>query len=193
MAKNPAAAAATNDVRKQTFTLVRPIPGPSGELAALTLMEPQLKHMIVAERKKSRAEQAMSLISALSGVPEVHLKRLKIQDVRAMERWADGLRTSKTATVNPLPEGGAEVILTAPIQAGSATVSTIRLREPDLEASVAVESFEKPFEMTAAMIAALADLTIPVITQLTTADVAAIEEWLAPFVDSSSAAEAGAT
>ena len=38
-------------------------------------------------------------------------------------------------------------------------------------------------EARAAMIAALSDLTIPVVSRLSLRDLAVIEGWLAPFVD----------
>lgn len=174
------------------FALSKPIEDKGQIHAKLTLAEPELRHMIIAERKPSGAELAASLIAQLSGVSELAIRRLKIKDLRAIEAWIRGLRETSGCSFEE-DAGGALFVLSSPIETNGTPVERLRLREPDIEASIAVERFSKPHEQTAAMIAALADLTIPVVTRLKLRDLAVIEAWLTPFVeDTSSKAGAGA-
>ncbi len=190
MTKKPGAAAPAGESR--VFTLSRPIEDKGQPLAELKLAEPELRHMIVAERKPSGAELAVSLISQLSGVSEAAIRRLKLKDLRAIEAWIRELRLTSTCAFEE-DAVGALFVLSSPIETNGTPIDRLRLREPDIEASIAVEKFAKPHEQTAAMIAALTDLTIPVVTRLKLRDLAVIEAWLTPFVDdTSSKAGAGA-
>lgn len=179
----------------KTFPLSRPIAHKGQTWSELTLFEPHLHHLITAERRPTTTEFSISLVAQLSGIPEEAVRRLKLADLRAVEKWVTHLRGSTQTLVSADDETGHAVFaLMVPIQTNSQPIDSVRLREPDLEASVAVESFKKQYEQTAAMIAALADLTIPVVLRLALRDLAAIEVWLAPFVDDTKSREGrGAT
>lgn len=189
MTKKPGAVAPAGESR--VFALSRPIEDKGQTLAELTLAEPELRHMIVAERKPSGAELAVSLIAQLSGISETAIRRLKLKDLRAIEAWIRDLRLTSACSFEE-DVGGALFVLSSPIETNGTPIERLRLREPDIEASIAVEKFSKPHEQTAAMIAALTDITIPVVTRLKLRDLAVIEAWLTPFVeDTSSKAGAG--
>lgn len=191
MNKKPGAAAPAGESR--VFVLSRPIEDKGQPLAELKLSEPELRHMIVAERKPSGAELAVSLIAQLSGASEAAIRRLKLKDLRAIEAWIRDLRLTSSCAFEEDAAGGALFVLSSPIETNGTPIERLRLREPDIEASIAVEKFSKPHEQTAAMIAALTDLTIPVVTRLKLRDLAVIEAWLTPFVDDTgSKAGAGA-
>lgn len=185
-----------SEAERRTFTLSGPIADTTGNLVTtITLSEPELGHLMLAEHEKSGGEQAAALISQLSGIPKAALRRLKLADLKAFERWMRELREIGGAAYEDDGAGGAVFTLALPIPVeGGKAIDKLRLRTPDLDASIAVEKFKKQHEQTAAMIAALADLTIPVVRRLKIRDVAVIEAWLAPFVTESEApASPGAT
>lgn len=197
MAKQTAAAAAETATPRlsQTFPLSRPIAHKGQTWSEITLAEPHLSHFIVAERQPTNTEFSISLVVQLSGIPEEAVRKMKLVDLRAVQKWVSHLRATGGALVShDEATGHAVFALVVPIPTNTAPIETIRLREPDLESSVAVEAFKKQHEQTAAMIAALADLTIPVVSRLSLRDLAVIEAWLAPFVDDTKSREApGAT
>lgn len=197
MAKTAPAVAETAETPKltKTFALARPIVHQGETTSELTLSEPHLHHLITADRKPTTTEFSISLVSQLSGLPEEAVRKLKLTDLRAVEKWVANLRGSTPTLVSADEETGHAVFaLAVPIPTNAKPITTVRLREPDLEASVAVEAFKRQYEQTAAMIAALADLTVPVVSRLALRDLAAIEAWLAPFVEDTKSKEArGAT
>lgn len=199
MAKTAAAAAAEaappSAPLTRTFALSRPISHKGQTWAEMTLAEPHLRHLIAAERQPTSAGFSISLVAQLSGIPEEAVRRMKIADLRAVERWVSELRGSTPTLISEDDQAGHAVFaLVVPIETNAQPITSVRLREPDLEASIAVEAFKKQYEQTAAMIAALADLTIPVVSRLALRDLAAIEAWLAPFVDDTRSREGrGAT
>lgn len=181
MTKKPGAAAPEAVGLSRIFMLRRPIVDQGVTVAEITLVEPELRHLTIAERKPSGGEEALSLISQLSGVSEAALRGLKLQDMRAIQRWIDGLRVESTATHVEQDEG-AIFTLSVPLPTATGSIDKLRLREPDVECSIAVEKFKKPREQTAAMLAALADLTIPIVSRIKVRDLSLIEAWLTPFV-----------
>lgn len=192
MAKKPGAAAPAGETR--VFALSRPIVDGGVQVTSLTCIEPKLQHMITAEREPTGGGLAANLISQLSGVSQDAVLKVKLGDLRQIERWIKELRASGTARFEEDPQGGAVFHLALPIETNGPPITSIRLREPDIEASIAVERFKRHSEQTAAMIASLSDLTIPLVSRLALRDVAVIEAYLAPFVASTPSMEAaGAT
>lgn len=169
---------------KFTLKLARPIDDGAGlTWDDLTIAEPTLGHRMTAERAStSEVEQVVRFFALLSGVPEEAIQKLKTSDARKLNRWVDGL---------PLPKWEAPTVngdrhtfkLLCPIEIeGQVPISEITLREPDLAAGIAVEKFKSPREQTAASIASLSGLTIPVVRKMKMRDVERIEAWMLPFV-----------
>lgn len=182
-------------VLTETFTLVRPIVHQGQTWTEMTLEEPQLLHMIKAEKEPTSTEFSISLITQLSSIPPAVARKLKLRDLRAVERWVGTLRNTKATLVSADDATGEATFgLIRPLPTNTAPIATITLHEPDLEASVAVEKFKKQYEQTAAMIASISGITIPVVSRLALRDLAVIEGWLLPFVDDArSTGAAGAT
>lgn len=186
-----------------TITLARPIVDKGKPVATLTLPPLTLAHKIASERASAGAAQSVALIAALAGVSEDAVRTLVLRDLRAIERaMRVPLDTARLPTTEP-NAFGMSVTLSHPIATDAgAKVERLAIREPDVEASIAVEAVARndtrngrvvplnPSEQTAAMIATLTGLTIPEIGRLRMVDVAAIEGWLLPFVIDTSLSEA---
>lgn len=187
MAKEKAAAERPPHGETRTFTLTRPLKDAEGnEVRELTLVEPELRHAVQAERAHptSPSKQTIHLIAALGGVTEGVIERLVVKDAREIQRWLARLDTA-AALRDHFEEGALEQTfeLSVPIPTDKAPITRVTVRAPDLGASVAVERFKLDGEVKAALIAYLADLTIPVVMRMKRRDVARIEGWLGPFVD----------
>jgi hypothetical protein len=77
--------------------------------------------------------------------------------------------------------------LYGPVETNDGKVARVTLREPDLESAVAVERMnETSAQATAAMIASLSGLTIPVVMRMKQRDVVRMERWLDFFSDAGS-------
>lgn len=175
-------------------TLTRPIIENGNEIRSLELVEPELGHLIKAERAGTGSEQSAAMVAELSGISAQTARRVLLRDLRAIERWVDGLKSEASCTFETDARGGARFNLGRPLPTEREPIAVVTLREPDIEAAIAVEKFKHPAEQTAAIIAVLADLTIPIVARLTLADLAVIEAWLVPFVRDTPSREArGAT
>lgn len=192
MAKAPPLVA-TGETMK--LKLAVPVEDKGVVIGEVTVQEPELRHQIAAERTSSQTEQAIRLISQLTGLPESVARRLKFRDAARIRGWVGGLMDSiEPLDCDPLLEGGPKTFqLLVPIDGGK-PINEITIQEPDIEAGIAVEKFKHQHEQDAAMIAALSGLTIPVVSRLKMRDVARIKAWLLPFVtDTGLTEEAGAT
>lgn len=187
--------AAAEELKRFTLALSRPIADDAGQSwSALTLIEPDLGARMAAERETSSdVAQVTRLFAELSGVPENAIAKLKTPDARKINAWLDGLGDDDAPA--PTVEGDRHTFtLLCPIVLdGQEPIKTITLREPDLAAGIAVERFKRRHEITAATIAALSGLTIPVVSRLKMRDAGRVEAWLIPFVaDTDSTADLGA-
>lgn len=192
----PAPAAAADNLKRLTLALSRPIADDAGQSwSTLTFSEPDLGARMAAERETtSEVAQVTRLFAELSGVPETAIAKLKTPDARKVNAWLDALGDDDDATA-PTVEGDRHTFtLLCPIVLdGQEPIKTITLREPDLAAGIAVERFKRRHEITAATIAALSGLTIPVVSRLKMRDAGRVEAWLIPFVaDTDSTADLGA-
>lgn len=198
MTKTKVAAApevAADAVLTKTFVLRRPIPGQNGKpISEITVEEPRLGHAVVAGRKTGANQQTIALLSAVSGVPEDSIKKLKTVDALRINVWLKTLEGTNEVVEDPAT-GDVTLPLTVPIRDGNKLITEITLREPDLEAGIAVEKMVTQHEQLAATIASLSGLTIPTVNQLRLRDVAAVEAWLGPLGDELTSAvnELGAT
>lgn len=170
-------------VLTKEFSLHRPIPDADGKPVVLvTVEEPRLGHAVVAGRKKGANQQTIALLSQVMGLPEDSVKKMKIVDATRINAWLksinDGHKVKEDAST-----GEVTLTLLTPIRDGNKKITEITLREPDLEAGIAVEKWETQHEQLAATIASLSGLTIPIVNQLRFRDLAAIEGWLAPLGD----------
>jgi len=174
----------------KVFNLAVPITDDAGSTwTSITLREPTLRDQANIQRRTTATgtEQAVQLIAALSGVPESAVRRLKTRDVRRMERWQRGLVDEAIAIDVTDDDNGDHLapsktfVLASPIETESAPITEITVREPDLEAGIAIEKFKTAGEQTAAMLAALTGLPIPSVMRLAARDVARIERWLSFF------------
>lgn len=185
MAKKPTTAAGVAaEGLSKTFTLQRAIPTPDGgAISEISVVEPELHHFIKAGRKSTLTEQTISLIAQLSGQTEESVKRMKTPDARRIQAWLTSLSDLSVARSTARGEGDARTFdLSVPLADGATMITSLTLREPDLESAIAIERFKTEPEQTAAMIAALSGHVIPLISRLKVRDVGAIEEWLIPFV-----------
>lgn len=199
MAKKAGAAVAASSAIERTFQLAVPIRGDDGkEWSALTLQEPLLRHRVEAQRRKSatETERTIVILSALSGASEAALRRMKSRDARKVSAWLDSLQVSArqaddladAAEQNDVVSGSALPLertfqLLVPIDVPGAPVTSVTVREPDLEAGIAVERMQSPGEQTAALIASCAGLVIPVVMRMSLRDVARLERWFDFFFD----------
>lgn len=173
----------------KVFKLAVPIADDAGSTwTSITLREPTLRDQANIQRRTtlSGTEQAAQLIAALSGIPESAVRRLKTRDVRRMERWQRRLVDEAIALDITADDDGAlapskTFRLASPIETEATPITEITVREPDLEAGIAIEKFKTAGEQTAAMLAALSGLPIPAVMRLAARDVARIERWLSFF------------
>ena len=182
----------SREPERLTLKLSRPIKADDGRTwSEITIVEPELSHHIEADRKASGMERAIAIYATISGIPEDAIRRLKTIDAKAIQRWINGLRGGEP----PVDNGGVWTFsLAFPIEVDGQPVAQISLREPDLEAGIALEKFNgKPNAQIAASIAALSGLTIPIVRRMKMRDVAQFEAWLYPFVaDTTSETSPGA-
>ncbi|WP_024275948.1 phage tail assembly protein [Hyphomicrobium sp. 802] len=162
--------------------LSRPISDGAQIWNELTIKEPTLADHIMSDQKPEGMAQVIALYAIVSGVPEEAIRRMKTQDSRKLQAIIE--QRAEDAP-EPITEAdGATFTLLHPIDAGGRKVTTITLREPDLEAGIAIEKVKGgPNQVTAASIAVLSGLTIPVIAKLQMKDVWRMEEWLLPFLN----------
>lgn len=187
MSKKQGAVQAAAETR--TFALARPIADDTGKAyPSITLTEPELHHLAQVERKTTAGENEISaaLISILSGVPETAVRRIKLRDVLQIQRWvddvmasgvkADLLREAAAPIEANEPERTFELLV--PVVLNDATLARITMREPDLEAGIAIEKFKLPSEQTAALIATCSGQIIPNVMRMKVRDVRRIERWV---------------
>jgi len=174
----------------KVFNLAVPITDDAGSTwTSITLREPTLRDQAAVQRRTSATgtEQTAQLLSILSGVPESAVRRLKTRDARRMQKWerllvADAIEKDVAAddpTADLAPYR--TFVLASPIQTDTGALTEITVREPDLEAGIAIEKFKTTAEQTAAMLSALSGHPIPVVMRLAARDVARIERWLSFF------------
>jgi len=188
-----------------TLTLSKPIKGDDGRVwETLTAVEPELRHVVAAgmpltvttivngkpavqaARTRTAQEQTIALVSAITGIPETAVSRMKVRDAKAINGWVDDLRRQAFEAAAPVDDDdGATFALLAPIADGGRVISELHVREPDLAAGVATEPFKTEGEQMRAMIASLTGLTIPVINGLKLRDVTRVEAYVVPLLDGS--------
>lgn len=169
-----------------TFELSRPVADEAGKVyTEITVEEPSLADFIQADRKSaSPAEKGIVIIAIAGHLPIEAVKRMKLPDANRIKRWLERLRDKAAGEGHDEPTDDGRVFeLITPIQNGTQTVSRVTLIEPDLGSGVAVEKFKSEHEQTAALIATLSGLTIPVVHQLRLRDIARMEAWFYPFLD----------
>lgn len=186
----PAAPAVAPAALSHTFALARPVNGKDGQpLAALTVAEPEQRHIVNAEREHagSEAAQAVHMLAALTGLPRESVLAMSIADAQRIQRWMGQVMAEAIAIDAPAdPSEGARTFgLVAPIETDAVPVASVTVRAPDLAASIVVEKFKGDGQRLAAMIAELSGLSLPVVLRMKRRDVARIERWLAPFVTGS--------
>lgn len=194
----PAGAGAIAPARPQRMTttirLVRPITENGQTWEELTVREPDLGDRIAAERKGEGMEAAIQLFAILTGLPPAAARKMKTRDARAIQTWLGSITPEPEPETEPDLSETKTFRLSVPIEADGRVLTEITLREPDLEAGIAVEKLKGRYEQTAASIAVLSGLTIPVVRRLVMRDVVRMEAWLLPFVaDTSSTAAVGET
>lgn len=170
-----------------TIKLGRPITDGQTTWTELTITPPTLGHHMASEQNGVGMSQVVSLYASLAAVPVEAMKGLKTVDARKLEKAIEKLNSGKDAPA-PVPHDvdGATFKLLTPIDAGGGRMlGSITLREPDLAAGIAIEKFQRDHEQTAASIAVLSGLTMPVVAALAMRDVRRIEAWLLPFVNDS--------
>lgn len=188
MAKEKAAAERPPHGETRTFTLTRPVVDDAGkEYATITIAEPELHHQVQVERKKTAGESEITaaLIGLLSGLPDAAVRRLKLRDVIAIKTWLDGVISSgvkadlarEAAAPLSLDEPERPFELLVPVALSDGVLTRITVREPDLEAGIAVERFALPSEQTAALIATCSGQIIPNVMRMKVRDVRRIERW----------------
>jgi hypothetical protein len=184
---NTKAAAHLNDdvaeeaAKRRTIKLSRVISDGTNTWNEITLAEPTLAHHIASERAEGMA-QVIALYSTLSGVPEEAIRRMKTVDSRKIQAVLEETLDDAPAP-RPAEVDGAVFDLLHPISAGGRPIKSVTLREPDLEAGIALEKVKGgPNQITAASIAILSGLTIPVVSKLSKKDVKRMEAWLLPFL-----------
>lgn len=188
------AAAATGET--MTFVLAVPVEDKDQVIDTVTVIEPELRHHIEAERAAGQAESAVKLIARMTGLSEAAARKMKFRDANSIKKWVAGLIDGvEPLDCDPLVEGGPkEFKLIVPIADGAKVITSVTIQEPDIESGIAIEKFKKQHEQDAAMIAVLSGLTIPVVSKLKMRDVSRIKAWLLPFVSATdSTEEAGAT
>jgi hypothetical protein len=159
----------------------------------ITVTPPTLGHHIAADQKPEGMAQVVHLYSLLTGIPEEAIRRIKTVDSRAIQKFIDARAVDAPAPA-PIEDNGDGVVidLLHPISAGGRPLKSITLREPDLEAGIAVEKVKGgPHQGTAASIAVLSGLTIPVVSKLSMLDVKRIEAWMLPFLTDTDQMEDG--
>lgn len=179
-------ASAPTPILKRTFTLSRPIFDEKGTTwTELTLVEPELQHQVKAQRGKTstHTEQVAGFFAALSGVPEAAIRKLKTRDAHRMKAWVDTLSADGPEDAEPsLHESERRFELVCPIITDNMPLTALTVREPDLECAIAVERMATQAERTAALIASLSGVTIPIIMRMKMRDVVRIESWLGFFL-----------
>ncbi|WP_171988140.1 phage tail assembly protein [Hyphomicrobium sp. NDB2Meth4] len=146
----------------------------------ITLREPTLADMIAVERKVTALGNAFTadMLSLLSNLPETAVRKLKFRDLRPIERWLNSLQHT-VADDDPLEAVPQRTFkLLVPLQTNGAPITSLTVREPDLDCGIMVDKFKGAAEQQAAMIAALSDQVIPVITRMAMRDVRRIDAWL---------------
>ncbi|MGE8942710.1 phage tail assembly protein [Leptospira interrogans] len=187
------APAKTERMRK-TIPLSRPLSDGSNSWTELTVHEPELGDRIRAERKGAGMEAAVELLAILTGLPSSAARKMKTRDARAIHAWLDSLMPDGEPVADVDDAESRTFDLLVPLEVDGRPMTQITVREPDLEAGIAVEKLKGRHEQTAASIAVLSGLTIPVVRKMVMRDVARIEAWLLPFVDdTNSKEEAGET
>jgi len=193
MAKKPTTAAGAagshTTALSKTFKLAVPIRDDSGKVwSEITIAEPELRHRVHVQRQKtaSLAEQTARMLSALSEVPEAAIRRMKQRDARSCNRWIEAVVRSGIEA-DLLAEAAGEIAdpfsdprtfeLMAHVPTDGAPVTSVTVREPDIETGIAVERMELEGEKTAALIAACSGLVIPVVMRMRLRDVARLERW----------------
>jgi hypothetical protein len=195
MARKPTVTAAVPPPLTKTFRLAVTIRDDKGqEYRELTLVEPELQHRVKVQRSRTatETERTIGLIAALAGVPEAAVRRLKTRDAFRIKSWIDEIAASgvmldmaaeKEGGVTPEDELDSErtFSLMAPIETNAAPILHLTVREPDLEAGIAVERMDTVGEQTAALIASCSGQIIPVVMRMKLRDVARVERWLSFF------------
>jgi hypothetical protein len=189
MAKKTDVATATPPV-KHALTLTRSIGDDARMWDAIELVTPRVHHLVQAETEAPGGglRQSMLLVSLLSGVPEAALNRLTLPDLKALQKIVAAASAPKNCIVTD-GDDHATFELGDPIETDNATITTLRLRTPDVEAMLTAEKFKGPNKQTSAMIASLSGQMIPVIHRLSVADFNAIDRWLTPFVSATDSTE----
>ena len=171
----------------RTFALAVPIADDDGRTwSEITLREPELRDQASMQRGKTTTanERSARHIAELSGVPDIAVRRLKLRDARVIQAWLKSLNTEamKHAPVE-MGDGSHTFELLAPVTTNAGAVTHITLREPDIDTGIAVEKAggDTVAQATAAMIAALSDISVPVAMRLSVRDVTVMETWLGFF------------
>ncbi|KAB2942942.1 MAG: phage tail assembly protein [Hyphomicrobium sp.] len=179
----------------KTFSLAVPIHDDAGKTwTQITLIEPELRHRVLVQRAKSAnlAEQTARMLSVLSDVPETAIRRMKQRDARACNRWieeivrsgieADVLAEASGDVDNPFSDPRTFDLM-APVATDAQVLTTIMVREPDIETGIAIERMDLEGEKTAALIAACSGLVIPLVMRLRLRDVARLERYFDFFFE----------
>lgn len=205
--KREPAVAVTVTALTKTFTLARPIADDDGRsYATLTIAEPRLLHKMQVQRRQltgaaptppgstvplppitSAVEGTIALMALLASVPESAIRKLKMRDAEAIRLWietrnSEGVKADEQLTADDaLAAGEHTFVLLSPVETNTAQRTHITVREPDLEAAIAMESRRTEAERMAALIASLSDWVIPEVQRLAQRDVDRIERWLGFF------------
>lgn len=195
-AGEPSAVAATSEgaatVSTATLGLVRsfalrvPIADDKGNVyPVLIVHEPEQHHFATMQRAGKGVAGSFALLAALTGVPVSAIQALRHRDHNPIKGWIEELVDGHDGDLVPDPEAAGEQTwdceLLAPIPTNAAPVTRVTVREPTIGSGIACERMKTEAEQTAALIAQITGLDIPVVMRMKRRDVVRIERWVAPF------------
>lgn len=171
----------------RTFTLRVPIIDDKGRpYEKLTVTEPEQHHYVEMQRAGRGVAASFVLISALTGVPVSAIQQLRHRDHNPIKGWVEEI-VSPPQGDDPVADPDAageqtwECDLAAGIPTNGPPVKRVTVREPTIGSGIACEKMKTEAEQTAALIAQITGLTVPVVMRMKRRDVVRIERWIAPF------------
>ncbi len=171
----------------RTFDLKVPIVDDKGRsYDKLTVHEPEQHHYVEMQRAGRGVAASFVLIAALTSVPASAIAQLRHRDHNPIKAWIEEI-VSPPQAGDPVadPEAAGEQTwqcdLLAAIPTNAAPVTRVTVCEPTIGSGIACEKMKTEAEQTAALIAQITGLTIPVVMRMKRRDVVRIERWIAPF------------
>ncbi len=165
-----------------TVTLRVPLKAGEKTITEVTLRPLTMADRMLYERGGPGARMLAKIACATGLDPDV-VGAMRIDDSRACSRAIAAMETRQVQMPPEPGESGRSFPLTSSIVVAGKPVTELRLREPDLEAAVAMDVFETDAEQTIAIIAALSGVPIPAVRTLRVADGEAMEAWIGFFFD----------